>query len=70
MSVKVRDPPTCVPILGGTLIGGGAVEVREDEKEGGREMKRLEEGEVILIPLPFRKRVYIYYKNRLVVLTI
>ena len=33
-------------------------------------MKRLEEGEVILIPLPFRKRVYIYYKNRLVVLTI
>ena len=46
MSVKVRDPPTCVPVLGGSLIGGGAVEVREDGKEGGREIKGLEGGKI------------------------
>ena len=51
MSVKVRDPPTCVPDPGGTLIGGGAMEVREDGKEGGREIKGLEEGKVILYQL-------------------
>ena len=48
MSVNVRDPPTCVPVPGRTLIGGGAMEVREDGKEGGREMKGLEEVKVIL----------------------
>ena len=48
MSVKVRDPPTCVPVLGGSLIEGGAVDVREDGKEEGRRMKRLEEGKVML----------------------
>ena len=48
VSVKVRGPPTCVPVPGRTLIGGGAMEVREDGKEGGLEMKGLEEVEVIL----------------------
>ena len=47
VSVMVRDPPTCVPVSGGSLIGGGAVEAKEDGKKGGKRMKELEEvGEV------------------------
>lgn len=37
VSVMVREPPTCVPVFGGSLIGGGAVEVKEDiKREEGR----------------------------------